>query len=184
MKLNLGAGNDIRAGFVNHDIAELPGINVVHNLNIYPWPWNDAEFDEIVANDLLEHLDDFMKSMEELFRILKPGGIVKVKVPYWNSVTCHADPTHKRGFHEMRFHFFDPDSPLCKERAYYTHARFHVEKEAFIIAPFFPYIPIPGLRLIRVHRKISKRIIGFIGNLFSNIILDLEVELKRPLKSD
>jgi len=180
MKLNLGAGSDIRDGCVNHDIAELSGIDVVHDLNIYPWPWSDSTFDKIVANDLLEHLDDFMLAMEEMYRILKPGGEVEVKVPYWNSTTCHADPTHKRGFHELRFHFFDPRSPLCQERHYYTHARFYVENEAFILAPFFPYLPIPGLRLIRVHRKLSRRMVGLIGNMISNIILDLEVKLVKP----
>lgn len=180
MKLNLGAGNDIRDGFVDHDIADLPGINVVHDLNIYPWPWEDSTFDEILANDLIEHLDDYMKAMEELYRIMRPGAKARIKVPYWNSVSCHADPTHKRGFHEMRFQFFDPNSPLCQERGYYTHARFFIDEEIFIIAPFYPYLPIPGLRNIRIKGKIAKRIIGFIGNTFSNIILDLEVLLRKP----
>lgn len=179
-KLNLGAGTDIRAGYVNHDIATLDGIDIIHDLNVFPWPWGDAEFDEILAYDLVEHLDDFMSVMEELYRIAKPGAILTIKVPYWNSTTCYADPTHKHGFHEMRFRFFDPDSPLCQERYYYSHARFHIKKETFIIAPFYPYLPVPGLRLIRIHRKFSRRLIGFIGNLFSNIILDLEVELQKP----
>ena len=59
MKLNLGAGNDILDGFENHDITKLPGIDVVFDLNQYPWPWNDDAFEEVVANDLLEHLDNF-----------------------------------------------------------------------------------------------------------------------------
>ena len=179
MKLNLGAGNDIRPGYVNHDITRLNGIDKVHNLNRYPWPWKANTFEEIIANDVLEHLDDFMPAMEEIFRILKPGGIARIRVPYWNSVTCHADPTHKRGFHELRFRFFDPANPWCQERPYYTHARFEIVKEHFIIAPFFPYFPLPGLREVHIHRKIPKRIIGFLGNLFSNIILDLDIELKK-----
>ena len=39
MKLNLGAGNDIRSDFVNHDVADLLAIDIVHDLNSYPWPW-------------------------------------------------------------------------------------------------------------------------------------------------
>ena len=85
MKLNLGAGNDIRENYVNHDLVGLKGIDLIHDLNIYPWPISDNSFDEIIANDLLEHLDDFMKAMEESHRILKPGGIFKIRVPYWNS---------------------------------------------------------------------------------------------------
>ena len=41
MKLNLGAGNDSRSGYVNHDIQQLEGIQIVHDLNSYPWPWED-----------------------------------------------------------------------------------------------------------------------------------------------
>ena len=49
MKLNIGAGHDIYDGWINHDIAALPGIDVVHDLNLTPWPWNDESMDEVVA---------------------------------------------------------------------------------------------------------------------------------------
>jgi SAM-dependent methyltransferase len=179
MKINMGAGGDIRKGYINHDIVKLQGIDVVHDLNVYPWPWGDASADEVVAKDLLEHLDDFMAAMEEVYRILAPGGTLKITVPYWNSVSCHGDPTHRRGFHELTFRFFDPESPLCKERHYYSTARFMIEKEFFIISPFAPYFQLPGLRLVKIKGRIAKRIIGFIANTFSNVIHDLELELKK-----
>ena len=103
IKLNLGAGNDIKYGYVNHDIVKLEGIDVVHDLENFPWPWPDNYFDEVFASDILEHLDDFILTMEQIYRILKPGGKLLLKVPYWNSVFAHIDPTHKRGFHENSF---------------------------------------------------------------------------------
>jgi SAM-dependent methyltransferase len=180
MKLNLGAGHDIRPDHVNHDLAALPGIAVVHDLNRYPWPWPDASADEIVARDLLEHLDDFMAAMEEIHRILKPGAIARIKVPYWNSWCRHADPTHKRGFHELTFRFFDPDSPYCAERHYYSKARFRIESETFVLAPLSPYFSVPGLREIYVRNRWLKRLTGLIGNTFSNVILDLDLLLRKP----
>lgn len=179
MKINMGAGGDIRQGYINHDIAQLPGIDVVHDLNVYPWPWQAASADEIIAKDLLEHLEDFMAAMEEIHRILKPGGVVRISVPYWNSVSRHGDPTHRRGFHELTFRFFDPESPLCKERHYYSTARFVIVKEAFVISPFAPYLQLPGLRLVRIKNKIAKRMVGLLANTFSNVIHDLELELKK-----
>ena len=175
----MGAGSDIRKGYINHDIVKLQGVDVVHDLNVYPWPWDDASTDEIVAKDVLEHLDNFMAAMEESYRILEPGGTFKITVPYWNSVSCHGDPTHRRGFHELTFRFFDPDSALCKERHYYSTARFMIEKEFFIISPFAPYFQLPGLRLVKIKGRIAKRIVGFIANTFSNVIHDLELELKK-----
>ena len=153
MKLNLGAGNDILDGFENHDITKLPGIDVVFDLNQYPWPWNDDAFEEVVANDLLEHLDNFMRAMEELHRIIAPNGKLKLSVPYWNSTSRYIDPTHKMGFHEDTFKFFDPSSAYCQERYYYTNARFSIEKETFVLAPFRPYFWIPKLPLIYINNK-------------------------------
>ena len=178
-KINLGAGTDIRDGYINHDIAKLPGIDVVHDLNSYPWPWEEGSVDEIVALDLLEHLDDFMSAMEEIHRVMTPGGRVIIKVPYWNSSFFHMDPTHKRGFHEVTFQFFDPAKKACEARPYYSRARFSIVREAFVLIPFAPYFKIPFVSRIVVQGKITKRIIGFLGNMFSNVILDLEVELTR-----
>jgi len=179
MKINLGAGSDIRKGYINHDIAKLHGIDVVHDLNIFPWPWDDNSISEIVAMDVIEHLDDFVSVMEELYRILKLSGQLKIKVPYWNSVSRHADPTHKRGFHELTFQFFDPNSVYCKERHYYTHARFYVKEESFILAPFHPYLAVPGVKEIKVQNRLTKRFVGFVGNMISNLILDLDLVLEK-----
>lgn len=181
MKVNLGAGSDILTGYINHDLLALPGIDVVHNLNQYPWPWADGSIEEIKMFDVLEHLDNFMQAMEEIFRVLMPGGHCLVSVPYWNSWCAYADPTHKRGFHEITFRFFDPESIYCQERPYYTRARFKIVYEEFIVAPFSPYFSIPGVAEISVSRAWSKNVIGLIGNYFiSNLIHDLRLTLKKP----
>ena len=111
-KLNLGAGKDIRQGYVNHDVVAIEGIDEVHDLNELPWPWPDNRFSEIEAQDVLEHLDNFFPIMEEIHRVLKPKGEIRIKVPYWNSSYFHIDPTHKQSFHEMTFHFMDPNKKL------------------------------------------------------------------------
>ena len=129
----------------------------------------------------LEHLDELIPALEEINRILMPGGVARVKVPYWNGWSRQADPTHKRGFHELTFHFFDPNSPYCKDRHYYSTARFTIEDEAFILAPLSPYFSIPGIREVRITSSWGRRIVGLIGNSISNIILDLEISLRKPL---
>lgn len=102
MKLNLGCGTDIKQGYVNLDIIKREGVDVVHNLDSYPYPFPDNHFDEIIAIHLLEHVDDFLKTLEELYRILKPGGKIKAIVPYFSSTGAFQDPTHK--------HFFSKDT--------------------------------------------------------------------------
>lgn len=178
-KLNLGAGKDIRPDYVNHDIASIEGIDEVHDLNDLPWPWPDDRFSEIEAIDVLEHLDNFFPVMEEIHRVLKPKGVIRIKVPYWNSAYFHIDPTHKQSIHEMTFHFMDPNKKLCQTRDYYTKARFHILEETYVLIPFLPYLPLPFVGTVKIKNKIAKRIIGFIGNFISNIILDLEVTLRK-----
>jgi len=179
MKLNLGAEKDIHSGYINHDISNLPGIDVIHNLDQYPWPWEDNTFDEVIAMDILEHLDDFVKSMEELHRILKPNGTVTIRVPYWNHSCAYIDPTHKRGFHEQTFQFFDIDSPYYKERGYYSKATFRILDELFLLTPGSPYFTIPKLGIIYLRQPFLKRIVGWFGNHVSNVIADVQVVMKK-----
>jgi hypothetical protein len=178
-KINLGAGNDIRREYENHDSIALPGIDLIHDLNTYPWPWNNEKADEILAIDILEHLDDFMMAMEELHRVMKTGALVHIKVPYWNSAYSCIDPTHRRGFHEQTFHFFDPKSHWCQERPYYSSARFHVVKLTYSLVLFAPYFTIPKINPIKITKPSIQRIVGFLGNLFSNIICDIYITLQK-----
>ncbi|MFH1182165.1 MAG: methyltransferase domain-containing protein [Candidatus Woesearchaeota archaeon] len=132
-KLNLGAGKDIKEGYLNLDIVPLKGIDVVHDLNKIPYPFRDNQFEEILCLNVLEHLDDFQKVLEELHRIGSNGARVKIGVPYWNSLLVWADPQHKRGFTLDTFTFF--------EKSHYYNFRFKVIKQELIgskVGKLFP----------------------------------------------
>jgi SAM-dependent methyltransferase len=179
INLNIGAGNDIKDGFINHDIVRLPGISIVHDLNQYPWPWKANSINKIEIMDVLEHLDDFVLAMEEIYRILKPKGIVRMRVPYWNHSCAYIDPTHKRGFHEQTFDFFDIKSKIYSQRGYYTKARFLVISKSLVLTPGYPYLGIPFVGSINIKSKITRRVVGWIGNHIGNIISDIQVEMKK-----
>ena len=107
MKLNFASGRDIKQGYVNMDIVK--GSDVVHDFNKFPYPFKDNTFDEIYANHALEHVDDLLKVMAEFARILKPGGQVKVLVPYFASPNAYRDPTHKIWFTSATFSYAAAD---------------------------------------------------------------------------
>jgi hypothetical protein len=178
-KLNIGAGKDIKDGYVNHDIADLLGIDVVHDLNEYPWPWGENQFEEILALDILEHLNDFTKAIEEIYRILVVNGTVTIRVPYWNHSCAYIDPTHKRGYHEDTFKFFDVHSAYHKERGYYSSAAFNITEEIFILAPGYPYRNIPMVSGKSLRKPIIKKFVGWLGNHIGNIISDVQVVMKK-----
>lgn len=49
----------------------------------YGLPFPDGTFDRVVAAEVLEHLPADSDAMSELFRVLKPGGLIAVTVPRW-----------------------------------------------------------------------------------------------------
>jgi len=78
--------------------------------------------------NVLEHLHDTVKVMEEIHRILAPGGTVLIKVPYYNSIGAASDPTHCRQFSECTMDYFTADGETeLSAYNYYSHARFRIK---------------------------------------------------------
>ncbi len=112
------------------DFNSRTAADVIHDLNAFPYPLESETFDEIYLDNALEHLNDVMRVMEEVYRVCKKGGLVKVIVPYFRSTWACIDPTHKHFFTVNSFAYFDPDDVICT-RYDYTLARFKVEKVVF-----------------------------------------------------
>ncbi len=137
LKINLGAGEDQFAGYVNVDFVDLPGIDVVHNLMDFPYPFEDGCASEIKAVDVLEHLDNYTTDrrpsviafIEECHRILKPGGELFIQTPGYDAEFLWLDVTHVRGFHPQSMDFFDPDTHYGKTTGFYSKAKFKVRAE-------------------------------------------------------
>jgi len=110
MKLNLGCGNKNIPGWTNVDIK--PPAEVVHDLNVFPWPFENDQFEEIQAIHVLEHLgnSDPMKRigiLKELYRISKNGCMIKIIVPNPFHKDFMSDPTHCWPITEDAFLLFD-----------------------------------------------------------------------------
>ena len=129
--LNLGCGNKQVPGAVNLDVTSKTNPDVVHDLRIRPWPFANDTFDRVLANDVLEHLPDLVKSMEEIHRITRAGGTVHITVPHFSSRNAFADPTHLRFFSVMTLDYFSQHHEL----GFYSDARFEIVKKQIVFHP-------------------------------------------------
>lgn len=100
MKLNLGCGQNHLDGYVNVDAQFRAKPDVQHNLEQFPWPFEDSSVDEVVLNHVLEHLgrdpEVFVGIFQELYRVCKGGALVKIAVPDPRHNNFFGDPTHVR----------------------------------------------------------------------------------------
>jgi SAM-dependent methyltransferase len=151
--LDLGCGKKKRPGCIGVDISDRHGADVIHDLNAFPYPFSDSSVDYVFMDNVLEHLDSPMDVMAEVHRVLKPGGGVKVIVPYFRSVWAYIDPTHKTFFTVDSFAYYDPTHVIC-QRYDYVATRFKVDRVVF------------NETLPTRWFKVFKRLIIFIANKF------------------
>lgn len=113
-ELLIGCGNDrrkkIKHGDIQSDWKSLTTLDVdpstkpdvVWDLNVLPYPFESDSFDEIHAYEVLEHVGkqgdwrSYFDQFSELWRILKPGGLLVGSVPMWDSPWAWGDPGHTR----------------------------------------------------------------------------------------
>jgi hypothetical protein len=87
MKLHLGCGTKRLEGWINIDSVQACRPDMVHDLT-EPLPYPDLSVDEILAEDLLEHFDKYLRFVVfyEWARVLKMGGTVTVQVPNFKKI--------------------------------------------------------------------------------------------------
>jgi SAM-dependent methyltransferase len=94
--LDVGCGSKKHPGAVGIDVSPHTDADVVHDLDSVPWPVDDASFDQILMQDVIEHLDDLYAVAAELHRVGRPGARVHIRTPHFSSVLAYSDPTHRR----------------------------------------------------------------------------------------
>lgn len=109
MKLNLGACDRKFPGYLSVDIV--PPADIVADLNEV-WPWPDSSVEAIKAFDVFEHLECKRFTMNELWRVLVPGGRAELQIPHATlGDGGHCDPTHRSFWTQSDFEYFTFGDP-------------------------------------------------------------------------
>lgn len=120
--LDVGCGGCKFKGAIGVDCIDLPGVDVVTNLNNFPWPFEENTFERIIFKHSISHFDNIVEVMEEINRISKNGAIIDIIAPHYTSDNFNTDPTHKfpMGFRSM--YYFCTNIPNWKYK--YSKANF------------------------------------------------------------
>ena len=160
-KLNLGCGRQIKEGWINVDIQKGKGVDKSFDFNKFPYPFKTNTFDYVLIDNVLEHLDNIHKVMNELWRICKKGAIIEIFVPYWNHSVAYNDATHKHYFNTRAFEI------LCDYEETYKLK------------------PTGKLELIKVKRiagnikeRIPRPILNFLDKFLHGIFIEINTKIK------
>jgi hypothetical protein len=102
--LDLGCGQNKHKACIGIDKVNYGPVDIVHDLN-KGIPIKKDKVDEIFLIHVLEHLDDWVWFLGEVYRVCKDGAIIHVEVPYYKHVDAYTDPQHKHLFTESTFKF-------------------------------------------------------------------------------
>lgn len=124
VKLDIACGGSKQGpDWIGIDYQALPGVDIQHDIETYPWPLPDGCVDIAVGSHIAEHINPahfgFINWMNEIWRVMKPGAQLMLALPYGGSPGFWQDPTHVNGCNETTWVYFDP----CHESGFYRFYR-------------------------------------------------------------
>src|SRR5258706_9542533 len=141
------------------------GVGDLVRSNVETLPFNGASFDVVTALDMLEHVDDDLRALDELNRIMKVGGVLVITVPAYGFLWSeHDEALH----HRRRYAASELRNKL-------TRSGFEVERVTYYIT--FLFFPILFMRFVQsvsrtsIHPKTSHVILpGWLNSLLIAIL--------------
>lgn len=143
--LDVGCGRSKLPGAVGIDIAAIPGVDVVHDLNVLPWPLGASTFAYVRLRSVLEHLENVLDVLAEVHRVSLPGALVVIGVPHFSSANAYTDPTHRHYLSSRFVDYLIEGTELNREFGFYSGIRFRLEARWVSLAPFWNRFGLPRL---------------------------------------
>lgn len=176
LKLNLGSGPKRHEGFLNIDKEKYFHPDILHDLETFPYPFENDQISEIKFHHVLEHLgqhpETFNKIMKEIFRICCNNALIEILVPHHRHEYFFADPGHVRPITRLTFELYDQEMNKIwqKEGDAFTplgiinNVNFKVVSERLIFDKFYK-----ETKESKMREDISK---------YNNIVQEIHFELK------
>jgi predicted SAM-dependent methyltransferase len=109
IKLDIACGQNKQEGFRGVDISPDADADDIHDLTVFPWPYEDNSVEEAFCSHYVEHTPDLIAFMNEVYRILAPEAQIRIVHPHLRSDRAFQDPTHTRFIPEATWPYFAKD---------------------------------------------------------------------------
>lgn len=187
LRLNLGCGNSKREGWVNLDRETACEPDMVLDLEKTPWPFDESSVDEILMDNVLEHLgqtpDVYLSVISEIYRVCRHKAKVKVFVPHPRHDHFIADPTHVRPVTYEGLALFNKEENLeWREKGYSnTPLGLYLDVDIRIASVDYQLDPYWGDKIKK--GEITVEQIPEYSRIYCNVIKEIEfvLEVIKPL---
>ena len=157
--VELGAGRKHTPDRIHIDKVDLPGVDIVADLEQGLAFLPDRSVDEIHCRSVLEHIENFEGLMAEMVRVLKDDGKAHIFVPHFSNPYYYSDYTHRRFFGLYTFYYFvSPEKQLSRKVPdFYTDTRIEILSQRLVFRSSFRFL------------KPLKKLIGWFLNLHTGL---------------
>ena len=108
--LDVGCGINKYPGSIGIDRNAGTRADVLAELDHFPYPFRDSQFDQVRAIHVIEHVADVIRTMEEFARLARPGGRIVLSTPHYTDFSSFCDPTHRWHLNSFSFRYFGADN--------------------------------------------------------------------------
>jgi SAM-dependent methyltransferase len=135
INLDIGCGENKRLNYIGMDKRPLEGVDIVHDLEVFPYPLEDGVCHTVVGSHIVEHIKPWLMIdfMNELWRILRVGGQIAFSLPYGVGPGFVQDPTHCNPCNEITWEYFDPN---CHMWNIYKPKPFQIDMNTYQVGGF------------------------------------------------
>lgn len=162
--LSIGGGPGRQSpNLTNVNIGPFPNVDVVADAHLLPYACSTV--DAIYCEAVLEHLQDPATAVQEMFRVLKPGGRVIAITPFM------------QGFHGYPYHF--QNFTLLGHSLLFSHAGFRILESGTCVGPTYTFVMVTSGFFFHCLPKIIGLPLGAFWKLVGTCLLPFDLILGR-----
>lgn len=183
MKLNLGCQFRRIHSYVNLDIDKSVKPDVA--ADALRMPFKDDVFEEVIADNIFEHILDTVKLMEEIHRVSRNKARTKITSPHFSSRSAYGTPDHVKYFSLTTFSRFSPTDVPRKYKPLFRTVRKRLVYDPFpgkahplVVWFYYPLVKLLEFMANRFPNFFERYLVYWVGG-FDSIQIELET-VKQP----